>query len=811
MNLSIEDLVKYSKGKLISGNGNNSITKIYIDSRKVWRSEKAAFLALKGVNFDGHLFISQAYDKGVRTFIVSEFDSSYSKFHDADFIEVGDTLASLQEIAKAHRSNFDIPVIGITGSNGKTIVKEWIAQSCVDNFTVAKSPKSYNSQIGVPLSIFELSEKSSLGIFEAGISKPDEMAVLKEIINPTIGVFTNIGNAHDEFFSSHEEKAEEKAKLFASCEALVYNVDDKFVNKAVEGLNCELISWSLQSTAHHQFKIQERTTRGIKICCTTKNNFEFHIPFSDDASVQNALHLFCVLDYLNFELARIGSKISALKRVEMRLENIEGINNSLFINDVYNSDLTSLEAAMALLKGEKNRDKKQLVLSEIQNTGYSNAEIVQFIKEQLIGWSLESVHLIGKEARAYSDAFDSPTIELYNNTSEFLAKVKHSSFKDSVVLVKGSRPFELERVAEKFQKKAHRTVLEVNLSQIQENLNFYRSKLGSGVKIAAMVKAFSYGSGSHEIAEILEKNNVDYLGLAYVDEGISLRDKNIQMPIMIMNPEFAQVDLMIENKLEPVVYSKESLIHFSSYANRIELHLKFDTGMHRLGFLSNELPWVKEKIKEYGLTIKSVFTHLSSSENPDDDLFTINQLDQFIQIKEELELGNEVLFHALNTSGMTRFPRYQMDMVRLGIGLYGFSPIPDEQAFLKPAIRLKSSLSQIKQVKKGDSVGYSRAFIASEDCKIGIVPIGYADGILRTFGNGIGQVVVAGKNTRTVGNICMDMCMIDLSEIHAEVGDEVEFFGEKKPLSKTAEEMGTIAYEVLANVSQRVKRIFYFD
>ncbi len=806
MNYSVSDLISISNGSHLCGPKNNSITSFSIDSRRIWSKNSIAFIALNGINFNGHDFIQIAYDKGVRVFIVSEPRDFYSELKHADFVQVEHCVDAIQKIAVDHRSKFSFPLIGITGSNGKTIVKEWLSQCIDEKYKVVKTPKSYNSQIGVPLSIFEIKKDHNLGIFEAGISRPGEMEKLANILRPDIGIFTNIGNAHAEFFNSEEEKALEKIKLFYSCKKTIFCADIKTVSVAVQKLKSETLSWSRNGKGDINFSISNLAKGSVK---ASSQKGDFIIPFDDDVSIQNCLHVITAMILLGFSETEINEKIKELSQVRMRLENVEGQYNSIYINDVYNSDLNSFEAAVELLKKEKTKDEKHLILSEIKNTGFSPNQIAQIISKQVLDLPLASIHLIGKNAKAYSSAFTG-NIKYYESTNKFLEQIHANNFKNSAVLVKGSRLFRLERITRKFQKKTHKTVLEVNLSQIQENLNFYRSKLKPETELIVMVKAFSYGSGSHEIAQVLENNNVDYLAVAYVDEGLALRDKNIQIPIMVMNPEDPEVETLISSNLHPVIYSFESLEHYRPFAKDIQIHIKIDTGMHRLGFAMNELECLSSLLQESDFNVLSVFTHLAASGEKEHDAFTIQQLELFKEAQKKLGLKN-VKYHALNTSGISRFPESQFDMVRLGIGLYGASQIRSERAFLKPAVRLISSISQIKKVLKEESVGYSRGFIADKDLTIGIIPIGYADGIHRCFGNGNGSVYINGDFVKTVGNICMDMCMVDLTETHCKVGDEVEFFGERKDIEKTAEEMKTISYEVLASVSQRVKRVFYFD
>ena len=809
MEYSTSELSSITNGEIIYSEDHHSISRIYIDSRKVWNGSGSCFIALVGVNFNAHDHIAECYEKGIRVFIVSEKRTEWKTLTNASFIHVTDPVRAMQQIAKDHRSRFSYPLVAITGSNGKTTVKEWLSQSLEKKFKVVKSPKSYNSQVGVPLSVFQMDHNHNMGIFEAGISHVNEMEALESILKPDIGIFTNIGNAHGEYFEDDLQKAHEKALLFLDVKDLIYCADNDVVSKVLEENSANKITWSEKGNGMFNFNNVDK--EGVVIGVFQNEKRIFSLPFSDAVSKQNLFHIITLLWNLGVSESEINTQLKELQHVQMRLETIEGMSNSIFINDVYNSDLTSLEAALEIFKTENTKPKKHLILSDIKNTGYSNESISNILKGQVQGIGLSSVHLIGKNAKEYRNAFKETQIHTYASTEELLEKRSSFDFKNSTVLIKGSRSFKLERFAEQFQKKNHKTVLEINLSSVLENLNYYRSKLKPSVKIAVMVKAFAYGSGLHEIAALLEKNNVDQLAVAYVDEGIALRERNISLPIMIMNPEDAPMEILVDNRLEPVVYSWETFKHFSRAHEELPIHIKFDTGMNRLGFDVSDIEKLIEKIKDEDMVVASVFTHLSSSEDPAEDGFTKTQFQNFELIRGAFSCFENVTFHALNSAGIGRFPDQQMDMVRLGIGLYGFTSAKKDQAFLQPALTLKSTIAQIKTVSKGDSVGYSRAFKAKEEMKIGVVPIGYADGVHRAFGNGKGSVWINGKPATVIGNICMDMCMIDLNEVDCKVGDEVEFFGSNKSITITAKEMNTIAYEVLANISQRVKRVFYFD
>ena len=813
MDFTLHEIAKLCSGQLLSGHTYSVYSKIIIDSRKVIDPEGSIFIALKGPTFDGHDFIGQCIEKGIKSFIVSKNIEGYPE--DINILKVRDTLHALHQISASHRSKFTYPVLGITGSNGKTILKEWINQTLYEDFEIVRSPKSYNSQVGVPLSILLMEESKNLGVFEVGMSKPGEIDNLVEIVRPDIGVFTNIGNAHSENFDSLEAKVREKAKLFKYCKTIIYCNDDKLISTELS--NYSLMShftWSLTNSGTVNFlKLDDSNGTHFK-AQLPGSEFDFYVPFTDNASIQNCLHLVTFLIHMNLPNATIASRVKELKKVGMRLETVEGINNSLLINDVYNSDLTSLGVALDMLSHEPNFSKKHLVLSEMKHTGLSDSQMINNVRSMIKNIDLNSIHYVGHSVAESRPTFNGTATHYYENTQDFIDKLNIEDFSNSVVLIKGERKFEFEKITHFLQKKTHDTVLEINLRALKENLNYYRSQVNPGVKIAVMVKAFSYGSGLHEIAASLEKNNINYLAVAYADEGIALRERKINLPIMVMNPENASAEDFDRYDLEPVVYNFGLLDRFLGQGSPIiPIHIKFDTGMHRLGFGVSDLQSVLSKCVDHKNQIASVLTHLAASDDYNHDDFTQSQLQKFESIVKECSrsLGNHLLFHALNSAGISRFPNYQFDMVRLGIGLYGYSLNEDDLKYLQPVLSLKSVISQIKEVHEGETVGYSRAFHAAENMTIGVIPVGYADGILRSFGNGNGTVFIEGKKCKTVGNICMDMCMIDITNMGFTEGIEVEFFGENKSIKDTADEMGTIAYEVLANISQRVKRRFFSD
>jgi len=792
------------------------ITKLLTDSRTVIDAKSSLFFAVKAQR-DGHQFIKNAYENGIRNFVVS--DPAYAeKYLEANFLLVNDVLIALQHLASFKRAQNDLKVIGITGSNGKTIVKEWLYQLLVADFNIVRSPKSFNSQIGVPLSVWQINPEHSLGIFEAGISKPNEMEVLAQIIKPSIGILTNIGEAHAEGFENHIEKLKEKLKLFADSDLFIYS--PTYVNglSKAELPGKNNFTWSLTESADLKVTFIEpiegksyirAVFLGEEISCL--------VPFVDMASVENGIICWATLLALGYSAEEADVRLEKLTQVSMRLELINGIENCSIIDDSYSADISSLAIALDFLNLQNQHVKKTLILSDIYESGKSAAilygEVASLIKHKnvhrLIG--------VGPHITAMADLFELEK-SFYADTQAFIADFPAIHFASETILIKGARKFEFERISKLLTQKIHDTVLEINLNALANNLQYYRSKLQPNVKTMAMVKAFSYGSGSFEIANLLQYHKVDYLAVAYADEGIALRKGGITMPIMVMSPEPSAFDALVKYKLEPEIYSVNILKGFLNFLqaenDEFPIHLKLDTGMHRLGFDASELTELLTALSDTKkVKIMSVFTHLVASDNPQHDEFTKTQLQHFTEMYAKIadKLGYEPIKHALNTSGVSRWHIAQFDMVRLGIGLYGFDNVIETNNSLQTVAVLKTTVTQIKSLNAGESVGYNRLGVLPMGGKIATVKIGYADGYSRKFGNGVGQMAVNGKMVPTIGSICMDMCMLDVTGLDVKVGDEVIVFDEKHSIEELARQIGTIPYEILTNVSQRVKRVYFYE
>lgn len=797
------------------------------DSRKLVKPESSLFFALRTQSNDGHRFVSELLHKGVKAFVVQNIQDNWLRnAPDACFIIHSDPLEALQKLAAYHRVLHKLSVIGITGSNGKTVVKEWLHQLMSGHKSIVRNPKSFNSQIGVPLSVWLIEEKHELGIFEAGISKPGEMQKLKKILNPQLGILTNIGSAHDEGFLSREQKLHEKLLLFRSCNTLVYCIDHLFVKKELiswqkSNPTVKLFAWGKNKEADLQIIDIEKAGNNTMVTLSAKEgSFLVSIPFHDDASVENALHCIALMKHIGFADRHIIKHISGLQTVAMRLEMKEGVNNSTIINDSYNSDLQSLKIALDFLEGQTVNKNKTLILSDILQTGIPAQELYTEVASILQSKKINRLIGIGPEISSQKTLFDE-SAKFFNNTDEFINCFDLTGFHNETILLKGARVFGFERLDNLLQQKDHQTVLEINLDALTHNLSVYRSLLKPGTKLMSMVKAFSYGSGSVEIARMLQYHNTDYLAVAYADEGKVLRRGGIDIPIVVMNPEIRTFETLLVYQLEPEVYGFpllnkliDSLKHLENgmYEGSLAIHLKLDTGMHRLGFMAEELDELTAVLLENpSIRVASVFSHLAASDDPEHDAFTISQINLFKQLCLQLEgkLGYSFIKHIANSAAISRFPDAQLDMVRPGIGLYGVSGDPTIQQLLQHVSTLRSVVSQVKRIRKGSSIGYGRKTIAVDDIEIAIVPIGYADGLNRRLGNGRGKLMVKGKKATILGNISMDMCTIDVSALDVKEGDEVIIFGKDMPVSEMAKELDTIPYEVLTSVSHRVKRVYY--
>ncbi|MFZ4399868.1 MAG: bifunctional UDP-N-acetylmuramoyl-tripeptide:D-alanyl-D-alanine ligase/alanine racemase [Bacteroidales bacterium] len=819
------EIGKICKGELIGNLDSSQIIKdILTDSRKITSIDNCLFFALLSKRNDGHKYIPELYQKGVRNFVISILPDDINIYPEAGFVLVKDTLKAMQQLCAFHRKKSDIPVIGITGSNGKTIIKEWLYQLMSDDINIVKNPKSYNSQIGVPLSVWQMKSEHEMGIFEAGISEPDEMDKLQAIIMPTIGIFTNIGHAHDENFIHKEQKIAEKLKLFTKVKMLIYCVDYLEIKERI--LKSEMLrnipsfSWSKKTKANLSILHYEKNSNKTIISAIYKEEeISIEIPFTDEASIENAIHCWSVLLYLNYSNELISQRMRLLHPIAMRLELKEGINNCSIINDSYSSDINSLGIAIDFLNQQKQHKKKTIILSDILQSGREDKDLYGEIADLLSKKDVSRLIGIGNAIKKQADIFKLEKT-FYSSTDEFLRDFLFSGFNNETILLKGARIFEFEKISQVLQQKAHETVLEINLNAIVHNLNYYRSKIKPETKLMAMVKAFSYGSGSFEIANTLQFHHVDYLAVAYADEGVELRKAGITLPIMVMNPDEQSFDTILKYDLEPEIYSLrvftllENIIeqHISDKQKIVKIHIKLDTGMHRLGFEKNDLPELINRIKNNSqIYIQSAFSHLSASENNLFDDFTNHQIEFFTEMCGFLEKGIGYSFtrHILNSAGIIRFPDAQFEMARLGIGLYGIASVGVEQIDLQNVGTLKTIISQIKKIPQNDTIGYGRNWVAQHEMTIAIIPIGYADGLNRKLGNGKGKVFINNKFASIIGNVCMDMCMIDITGIPANENDEVLIFGEEYPITHLAEELNTIPYEILTGISRRVKRVYF--
>lgn len=815
------------KGVLISNHPDSiQVKDILIDSRRLIIPEQSMFFALKSKRNDGHRYIEGLYHKGLRYFVVSSTDSWQTRFPEGSFFVVPDTLRALHQLAAVHRAYFDIPVIGITGSNGKTIVKEWIYQLMSPQKKLIRSPKSYNSQIGVPLSVWQMNEQHELAIFEAGISEPDEMEHLQTIIKPTVGIFTNIGEAHSEKFISLAQKIGEKLKLFTRVDTLIYNSDQKELQQVIirTGIleNIKTFTWGKDENCN--LKILHKKTLNNSTHITAlfhEQELDIEIPFIDSASVENACHCWSVLLLFNFSQAFIQKEMKKLIPVAMRLEQKEGINNCTIINDAYNSDFNSLTIALDYIGQQKQHLEKVVVLSDILQSGRSDMDLYADVATLLKQKNISKLIGIGPGISRHADLFDLEK-SFFPSTADFLSRFSMSSLRNQTVLLKGARVFEFERINRLLQQRAHETVFEINLNALVENLNYFRSKLNPDTKVMAMVKAFSYGSGSFEIANILQFHQVDYLAVAYVDEGVELRNAGISLPIMVMSPEEYTFDLMLKHHLEPEIFSFRNLQMLEKAIRRnvlpqnkpVKIHVKLDSGMHRLGFDKEDIPELLTRLRKSPLIyVQSVFSHLAGSDRLELDDFTHEQISAFKSMGNQFREGvpHPVMMHILNSAGIIRFSEAQFDMVRLGIGLYGVASDPATAGHLHHVTSLRSEIAQIRKINAGESVGYNRSFIAKEEMHIATVSVGYADGLFRNLGKGNFSLWVKGKPAEVVGDICMDMCMINVTGLDAKEGNPVVVFNADHPVSELAEAAGTIPYEVLSRISRRVKRVYYHE
>ncbi|MBO7074586.1 MAG: bifunctional UDP-N-acetylmuramoyl-tripeptide:D-alanyl-D-alanine ligase/alanine racemase [Bacteroidales bacterium] len=842
---TIKRIASIIGGEVVGNQSDTMVVEdILFDSRLLIDAENTLFFALNSGRNDGHKYIKDLYEKGVKAFVISRknienYDvkaqiSTLQQYSDAVFVVVDDTFVALQTLAAYHRMQFDIPVVGITGSNGKTVVKEWLYQILSPSMSVCRSPKSYNSQIGVPLSVWQMNHTHDIAIFEAGISRPGEMEKLRDIIKPTIGVFTNIGAAHGKNFENVGQKIEEKLKLFAETNKLVYCSDNIEISSAVTNAQIPAFSWSKTDKNADLFVSEINITDKTNIFAIYQNKkLNITIPFIDNASIENAINCWCVALLLNVPNEQIAERMAHLEVVEMRMELKAGVRNCLIINDSYNNDRNALAIALDFMNAQ-HHDNKVLILSDILQSEQKEEDLYKDIAQLIENKGVDTFIGIGPAISKNMDkACLVPTGQdvssskdkacliqyFYKSTSDFLNNHPMKLFENQIVLLKGARSFEFERIMKVLQQKSHETVLEINLDNLIKNLNYYRGKLKKETKMMVMVKAFAYGSGNYEVSNALAFHHVDYLTVAYADEGVDLRNRGIKLPIMVMTPETNTFDTIILNDLEPDIYSFRCLSQLEDAINQLDrplgkpvgIHIKVDTGMHRLGFLPEEIDTLIERVKANpSLRIMSVFSHFATSDMPEEDDFVKHQIGQFELMSSKIVAAfpYKIMRHLLNTAGITRFTDYQYDMVRLGIGVYGVAVVDEDRGKLHNVMSLKSTIKQIKEYGPGETIGYGRHGKITKPSRIAVIPIGYADGLRRQLGNGKACFWVNGKPAPIIGNICMDLTMIDVTGIDCQEDDTAVLFDDNHPIEIIAEACDTIPYEIMTRISQRVKRIY---
>ena len=784
-----------------------------IDSRSVVTPEHTLFFALTGNNHNGHDYIRTLYSDGMRAFVISEFREEFNQLTGANFIVVENVLTALQQLAAHHRQHTQAEVIGITGSNGKTVVKEWLYQLLANDHAVYRSPRSYNSQVGVPLSLLGIDPKTEIAIIEAGISQKGEMQHLQQMIQPTIGIFTHLGDAHGENFASKEEKLAEKAQLFTSCQWVIGQTGEalEYIKTRVPSTTSFLL-WGEDPKADIHVKTMNIALGHREVQVTFGNkHFILDIPFPDIASYENCMNAVSILLLKQYSPNVIISRVQQLSAIAMRMEIKDGINNCTLVNDYYNSDPSSFQLALNILATQDASKERVVILSDFMDTGKSGDDLYPSIAETLRQANISLFIGIGKHLSEHRHDFAANS-RFYEDTEHFLRQEERDNFNNQIILIKGARAFQLEYIAGFLQKQSHSTILEVDLDAMVHNLNHFRSL--TDAHIAVMVKAFSYGSGSREIASLLQYHRVDYLMVAFADEGIELRAAGITIPIAVMNPEREAFDNMIMFNLEPEIYALDILEDFNQALNkhgikRFPVHIKLNTGMNRSGFDEQDIPQLLEFFgTERSVYIRSIFSHLAGSDETMHDEFTLGQIHLFERMTERIQtqFNYKIWRHILNSAGIERFPQYHFDMVRLGIGLHGISAT---HANLQPVSSFKTYISSIRNVPEGQSIGYGRKSYTTRSSRIAVIPVGYADGLNRHLSNRVGNVFIKGKRVPIIGNICMDTCMIDVTDTNATIGDEVEIFGKHILVTELSEQLGTIPYEILTGISHRVKRVYY--
>ena len=790
------------------------------DSRSLCFPEQTLFFALRTKRNDGHKYISELYRRGVRSFVVEQVPEDYQvQFVEANFLKVPSPLAALQRLAERHRDEFDIPVVGITGSNGKTWVKEWLYQLLMPSMKVTRSPKSYNSQIGVPLSVWLLNEQTKVALLEAGISEPGEMLALHDIIQPTIGVLTSLGSAHQENFRNMDEKCMEKLQLFRNTEVMIYPSDDDTVSRCVRRSQYQgdRIGWSRFNDQAPMYV----KTEGSHVSYVYKGiEGSYDIPFIDEASIENSITCATVALTLGLTPEELAERMPKLEPIAMRLEVKEGQHGLTLINDSYNSDVNSLDIALDFMnrRPEQEGKRKTLILSDIYQTGESSAELYREVSELIAKRGIDRFIGIGPEITSQAAQIEIGQKWFFANVDDFVQSSVFKSMRDEIVLLKGARPFGFERISDLLEQKVHETILEVDLNAVVDNLNYYRSFLKPETKMVCMIKADAYGAGAVEIAKTLQDHRVDYLAVAVADEGVTLRKAGITQNIIVMNPEMSSFKTLFDYDLEPEVYSFR-LMNALVKAARHEgitgwpVHIKLDTGMHRLGFdPKKDIDELIDLLKHQSAIIpRSVFSHFVGSDSDDFDNFSATQFRVFDEASQKIQgaFSHKILRHIDNSAGIEHFPERQLDMCRLGIGLYGVDPRTNH--ILTTVSTLKTTILQLRHVPKEETVGYSRKGKLERDSVIAAIPIGYADGLNRKLGNRHCYCLVNGQKAEYVGNICMDVALIDVTDIPCEEGDSVEIFGKNLPVTVLSDVLETIPYEVLTSVSNRVKRVYFQD
>lgn len=804
MNYTLKQISKIVGGCLV-GNGDLRVNGIVTDSRGAGLGIGKMFVALKGDNHDGHKYIADLQQVGVSAFLVDHYDDTIVGDHECvGFVVVENTLKALHILAEYHRKSFKSKVIAVTGSNGKTIVKEWLAQLCPDSYKLFRSPRSYNSQVGVPLSLLMADGDEDFVVIEAGISKPGEMAILERMIKPDVGVITNIGDAHSENFQSSDQKLSEKLKLFKECKTIIFNEDNDILSVAVNSTfsNRNILRISVKKSIIRTNDLSE-----IKVDLSD-------LPFADEASKENALVAIATLFSVGVSAQNYSANLKKLQPVAMRLELKEGIGNCKIINDTYNSDINSLRLALGYMNSVAAGQASILILSDIFQSGYAERELYSKVAKMLCEAGVKQLIGIGEGLIRNADLFECEK-EFFVSTSAFIATFDRHKFHDKTILIKGSRVYQFEKISRVLEKKIHTTVLEVNLDAMSHNLNYLRSLLKHNTKVMAMVKGFSYGMGGYEVSAMLENQRVDYLAVAYADEGITLREAGIKIPIVVLNADSQSFAQMITYRLEPEIYSLKSLDQFIAEVDRFgedgyPIHIKLDTGMHRFGFEQQDIDLMLDKIKGTNrVSVTSVFSHLSVAESADNNDVTFRQIANFDMLSQgilDAFPDKKILRHIANSAAIERFQLANFDMVRLGIGLYGISAVED--ANLLNVSVLKSHIVQLREVDAGEYVGYGRKGLVAKKSIIATVAIGYADGLDRRLSCGRWKINVGGVLAPIVGNVCMDTCMIDVTGLDAKEGDEVEVFGELNTVSNMATVLDTISYEVMTGISARVKRVF---